>query len=157
MYSIIYSNKYGDEYNIYHFRPLIQIGQELFSQIKWIYEEVINVLHYQTLVSATDRRIQKYRAQTINSKYQEQHGMKKLNYVIDFILCPIFRAILRASSRVIGNFFTNRYGKQGKGRGVSVIPLRNADKIFYMANFTKNLPIENYSLYYLTSKTLVFR
>ena len=37
------------------------------------------------------------------------------------------------------------------------MPLRNADKIFYMTNFTRNLPIGNYSLYYLTSKTLVFR
>ena len=29
------------------------------------------------------------------------------------------------------------------------MPLRNADKIFYMTNFTRNLPIGNYSLYYL--------
>ena len=40
---------------------------------------------------------------------------------------------------------------------VSVIPLRNTDKIFYMVNFTRDLPIGNYYLYYLTSKTLVFR
>ena len=33
--------------------------------------------------------------------------------------------------------------------------LPNADKIFYMANFMKNLHIGNYSLYYLTSKTLI--
>ena len=37
------------------------------------------------------------------------------------------------------------------------MPLRNADKIFYMANFTRKLPIGNYYLYYLTSKTLVFQ
>ena len=37
------------------------------------------------------------------------------------------------------------------------MPLRNIDKIFYKADFTRNLPIGNYSLYYLTSKTLVFR
>ena len=42
------------------------------------------------------------------------------------------------------------------GEGVSVMPLRNVDKFFYMANFTKNLPIGSYSLYYLTSKTPVF-
>ena len=45
----------------------------------------------------------------------------------------------------------------GKRRGISVMPLHNADKIFYMANLTRNLPIGNYSLYYLTSKTLVFK
>ena len=55
------------------------------------------------------------------------------------------------------NFVTNRYGNQGVGEGVSVMPLRNVEKIFYMANFTRNLPIGSYSLYYLTSKTLVFR
>ena len=43
------------------------------------------------------------------------------------------------------------------GEEVSVIALSNADKILYMVNFTRNLPIGNYSLYYLTSKTLVFR
>ena len=35
------------------------------------------------------------------------------------------------------------------------MPLRNADKFIYMANFTRNVPIGNHSLYYLTSKTLV--
>ena len=39
----------------------------------------------------------------------------------------------------------------GEGRGVSVMPLRDADKIFCMANFTRNIPTGNYSLYYLTS------
>ena len=48
------------------------------------------------------------------------------------------------------NFVTNRYGNQGGGEGVSVIPLRNIDKFFYMASFTRNLPIGSYSLYYLT-------
>ena len=47
--------------------------------------------------------------------------------------------------------------KSGGGEGVSVMPLRNIDKFFHMANFTRNLPIGSYSLYYLTSKTLVFR
>ena len=55
------------------------------------------------------------------------------------------------------NFVTNRYGNQAGGEGVSVMPLRNVDKCFYMADFTRNLPIGSYSLYYLTSKTLVFR
>ena len=57
----------------------------------------------------------------------------------------------------VANFVTNRYGNQEEGRGVAVMPLRNADKIFYMADFTRKLPIGNYSLYYLTLKTLVFR
>ena len=47
--------------------------------------------------------------------------------------------------------------KLGGEQGVPVTPLYNADNIFYMANFTRNLPIGNYSLYYLTSKTLLFR
>ena len=55
------------------------------------------------------------------------------------------------------NFVTNCYGNQGGGEGVSVMPLRNVDNFFYMANFTRNLPIRSYFLYYLTSKTLVFR
>ena len=48
--------------------------------------------------------------------------------------------------------------RKSEGRGaVSVMPLRNVDKFFYMANFTRNLPIGSYSLYYLTSKTLLFK
>ena len=47
--------------------------------------------------------------------------------------------------------------KLGGGKRISVMPLRNAEKVFYMAIFTRNLPIGNYSLHYLTSKTLVFR
>ena len=57
----------------------------------------------------------------------------------------------------VANFVTNHYGNLGEGRRVSVMSWRNADKIFYMANFTRNLPVGNYSLYYLTSKTLAFR
>ena len=49
----------------------------------------------------------------------------------------------------VANFVTNCYENQGEGRGVSVMPLPNADKIFYMTNFARNLPIGNYSLYYL--------
>ena len=37
------------------------------------------------------------------------------------------------------------------------MPLRYANKICYMANFTRNLPTGKYSLYYLTSKTLFQR
>ena len=56
------------------------------------------------------------------------------------------------------NFVTNRHGNQGRGgEGVLVMPLRNVDKLFFMADFTINLPVGSYSLYYLTSKTLVFR
>ena len=42
--------------------------------------------------------------------------------------------------------------KSGGGEGVSVMSLGSVDKFFYMANFTRNLPIGSYSLYYLTSK-----
>ena len=47
--------------------------------------------------------------------------------------------------------------KFGGGEGVSVMLLRNSDKILYMVNITRNLSVGNYSLYSLTSKTLVFR
>ena len=57
----------------------------------------------------------------------------------------------------VANFVTNCYENYGEERGVSVMPLRNADKIFYMADFTRNLPIVNYSLYYLTSTPPVFK
>ena len=30
----------------------------------------------------------------INSKYQDQHGMKNLNFLMDHILFPIFKSIL---------------------------------------------------------------
>ena len=49
------------------------------------------------------------------------------------------------------------FQKSGGGEGVSVMPLRNVDKFFYIANFMRNLPIGSYSLYYSTSKILVFR
>ena len=58
----------------------------------------------------------------------------------------------RGGGRVV-NFVTNRYGNQGGGERVSVMSLRDVDKLFYMANFTRNLPIGSYSLYYLTPKT----
>ena len=57
----------------------------------------------------------------------------------------------------VANFVTNRYGNKEERRRVSVMLLCSADNFFYMDNFTKNLPIGNYSLYYLTSKTLAFR
>ena len=47
--------------------------------------------------------------------------------------------------------------KLGGEEGVSVMLLRNSDKILYMVSFTRNLSVGNYSLYSLTSKTLVFR
>ena len=74
------------------------------------------------------------------------------------MVCGIIQTLRNGGGgggRVV-NFVTNRYGNQGGEEGVSVIPLRN-NKFFYMANFTRNLPIGSYSLYYLTSKTLVFR
>ena len=43
-----------------------------------------------------------------------------------------------AGGRVV-NFIMNRYGNQGGGEGVSVMPLRNVDKCFYIANFTIKL------------------
>ena len=52
----------------------------------------------------------------------------------------------------VANFVTNRYGNEEEGKGDSVTPLRNTDKIFYMANFTRNLPIGNYSLYYISDE-----
>ena len=55
--------------------------------------------HYQTLVSATHRLIKKSSTEIQNVKYQEQHGIKSLNYLMDLILYQTFRTISNTSSR----------------------------------------------------------
>ena len=54
----------------------------MLNQIKWIYKELINVLHFQILRSTKNGRIQKSRTGTINLKYQEQNVMKNLKYLM---------------------------------------------------------------------------
>ena len=54
----------------------------MLNQIKWIYKELINVLHFQILTSTKNGRIQKSRTGTINLKYQKQHVMKNLKYLM---------------------------------------------------------------------------
>ena len=50
-------NKSRDECYIYEFRKTARYGHCLISQIKQIYKEVINVLHYQVLLSLIHRKI----------------------------------------------------------------------------------------------------
>ena len=101
-YAIIYANQCKDEYYIHELRKQQDLqGQCLISQIKWIYKEVINVLHHQTLVSTANERIKKSHMETINSKYLEQHRMKNSNYLMDLILYQIFETISSISSRSI--------------------------------------------------------
>ena len=49
--------------------------------------------HYQTLVSATHEIIQNSTTETINVKYQEEHGMKSLKCPMDIILSTSSRSM----------------------------------------------------------------
>ena len=50
----------------------------------------MNMLHYQILVSITHGKTQKSPIKATNLKYHLQHGIKNLNYLMDFILYQIF-------------------------------------------------------------------
>ena len=54
------------------------------------------MLLYQILVFTIHVKID---TKTMNLKYQLQHGMKSLNYLVDHIRFQIFKAILSISSR----------------------------------------------------------
>ena len=94
----------------------------------------------------------------IQSECEKIRNRKKLRIRTLFtqrmlgIIQTLRNAIIQMVGGRVANFVTNRYGYSGEGRGVSVMPLCNADKIFYIANFTRNLPIGNCYLYYLISK-----
>ena len=53
---------------------------------KWVYREVITMFNYSNVVSTTNRKISKSSAKRISLKYQEQHGMKTFNFLVD-IFC----------------------------------------------------------------------
>ena len=57
------------------------------------------MLLYQILAYTIHGKIQKNDTKTINLKYQLLHGMRNLNYLIDHILCQIFKIILTISSK----------------------------------------------------------
>ena len=58
------------------------------------------MLHYQTLAPATmHERIQKSRAKIINLKYQEEHGMKSSNCLMDLTQCKTCKIIWNTSSK----------------------------------------------------------
>ena len=54
----------------------------------------------------------KSRTETINLKYQEQHGMKNLNYLMDLFLCQIFRTSPNTSSRIMKHLQINHLSKE---------------------------------------------
>ena len=51
----------------------------------------------QTLVLMIHEKLLKSHVKIINLKYQLQHGMKNLNYLMDDILYQIFKTILNIS------------------------------------------------------------
>ena len=55
------------------------------------------MLLYQTLAFTIYGKIQKSHTKIISLKYQLQHGMKNLNYLMDHILYQIFKIILNIS------------------------------------------------------------
>ena len=55
------------------------------------------MVNFQNLVSTTHGRMQKGLTKTISLKYQEQHGIKNLNFPMDLIPYQIFRTILSIS------------------------------------------------------------
>ena len=55
------------------------------------------MLPYQTLTFAIHRKIKKSHREIVNLKYQPQHGIKSLNYLMDHILYQIFQIILNVS------------------------------------------------------------
>ena len=57
----------------------------------------MSMLVYQILAFTIHRQIQKSHTRIINLKYQLQHGMTSLNYLMDHILYQIFKIALNTS------------------------------------------------------------
>ena len=55
------------------------------------------MLLYQILTFTIHGKIEKSHVRTINLKYQLQHGLKNLNYLMDHILYQVFKIILSIS------------------------------------------------------------
>ena len=58
------------------------------------FREVINMLLYHILTCTIHGKISKSYIKTINLKYQLQHGIKDLNFLMDHILYQILKIIL---------------------------------------------------------------
>ena len=55
------------------------------------------MLLYQILAFTIHGKIEKSHIRKINLKYQLQHGLKNLNYLMDHILYQVFKIILSIS------------------------------------------------------------
>ena len=64
---------------------------------KYTFREVINMLVDQALVILYMEKYRKSHTKIINLKYQLQHGFKSLYYLMDHILCQIFKTALNIS------------------------------------------------------------
>ena len=53
-----------------------------------------DILRYQILIFTAHRKKQKSNIRAIDLKYQLQHGVKNLNYLMDHILYQMFKIIL---------------------------------------------------------------
>ena len=65
------------------------------------------LLSYQILAFITLRKIKKAHTIIINLKYQHQHGMINLNYLMDRILYLIFKIILSIFKKSIEKMLIN--------------------------------------------------
>ena len=70
------------------------------------------MLHYQELVFTTHVRILNSHIKTLNLKYQEQHRLKSLNFLLDIIPYYTFKTILSISSRSMKHLQINHKCKQ---------------------------------------------
>ena len=69
------------------------------------------MLHCQIVASTTHRAIQKSCIETTNLRYQKQHGMKNLNYLMNLFLHQTFRNISNASSKSMKHLLINHQPK----------------------------------------------
>ena len=58
------------------------------------------MLFSQTSAFTLNEKISKNHIKIINSKYQLQHGMKNLNYLMDYILYKIFKVVLNVFKNI---------------------------------------------------------
>ena len=58
------------------------------------------MLLYQIFTRTLHGKIHKNHTRTINLKYQLQHGMKSLNYLMNHILSQIFKITLNVSYKI---------------------------------------------------------
>ena len=70
------------------YRLLLNLTDKIYLRRKDKYIALSNLSMYYTW------KIYKRHIKTINLRFQLQHGMKKLNYLMDYILYQIFKIIL---------------------------------------------------------------